>query len=181
MGRWVDAASSIRSQSYHCMETLYMSRQHPSHISKYQPRLNRAELEAHLAAATTPDERRRVQVLLYLAGGVPLTEITRMTGYRPRSIRQIAHRYLEIGAASLVDQRAFAQGAASLLSAEEQIELRKALQGVPPEGGAWTGGKVAQWMAAKTGKPVHRQRGWEYLRRLTASTGREGDQRPVEP
>jgi transposase len=158
-----------------------MSHQHPSHMSKYQTRLNRAELEAHFAAATASDERRRVQVLLYLAAGMPLTDIVGMTGYRPRSIRQIAQRYIKIGADSLVDHRAFAQGAASLLSAEEQIELCNALQGVPPDGGAWTGAKVTQWMAARTGKPVHRQRGCEYLRRLTASTGREGDERTVEP
>ncbi|HJZ48037.1 MAG TPA: helix-turn-helix domain-containing protein [Roseiflexaceae bacterium] len=149
-------------------------------MSKYQTRLNREELEAQLAAARAPDERRRVQVLLYLAGGVPLSDIAGMTGYRPRSIRQIAQRYLEIGADSLVDQRAFAQGAAPILSAEEQIELCNALQSVPPDGGAWTGGKVAQWMAAKTGKPVHRQRGCEYLRRFWTSTGREGDERSVE-
>jgi transposase len=158
-----------------------MSRQRPSHMSKYQTRLNREELEAHLAAATAADERRRVQVLLHLAAGTPLAEIVALTGYRPRSIRQIAHRYIEIGADALVDHRVFAQGAAPILSAEEQIELRNALQGVPPDSGAWTGSKVAQWMAAKTGRPVHRQRGWEYLRRLTTSTGREGDERIVEP
>jgi len=143
-------------------------------MSSYQLRLNREELEAHLAAATAPDQRRRVQVLLYLAAGVPLTDIVGLTGYRPRSIRQIAQRYTEIGADSLVDHRAFAQGAAPILSAEEQIELRCALLGAPPDGGAWTGGKVAHWMAAKTGRPVHRQRGWEYLRRLTTSRGPEG-------
>ena len=158
-----------------------MSRQRPSHMSSYQMRLNRANLEAHLAAATAPDARRRVQVLLYLAAGVPLTEIVGMTGYRPRSIRQIAQRYIEIGADSLVDHRFFAQGAAPILSVEAQAELRQVIQGAPPDGGAWTGGKVAQWMAAKTGRPVHRQRGCEYLRRLTTSTGREGDQRTVEP
>jgi transposase len=157
-----------------------MSRQRPSHMSKYQTRLNREELEAHLAVATAPDERRRVQVLLYLAAGVPLTDIVGMTGYRPRSIRQIVQRYIEIGADSLVDHRAFAQGAAPILSAEEQIELRNALEGVPPDGGAWTGVKVAQWMAAKTGRPVHRQRGWEYLRRLT-STGGDGTLRDEHP
>src|SRR5918912_2413170 len=124
------------------METLYMSRQRRSHMSKYQMRLNREELEAHLVAATAPDERRRVQVLLYLAAGVPLTDIVGMTGYRPRSIRQIAQRYIKIGADSLVDHRAFAQGAASLLSVEEQIELCNALERVPPDGGAWTGAKV---------------------------------------
>ena len=157
-----------------------MSHQHLSHMSKYQTRLNRAELEAHLAAATAPDERRRVQVLLHLAAGTPLADIGALTGYRPRSIRQIAQRYVEIGADALVDRRVFASGAAPILSAEEQIELCNALQGVPPDGGAWTGVKVAQWMAAKTGRPVHRQRGCEYLRRLTTSAGREGDERTVE-
>jgi hypothetical protein len=158
-----------------------MSRQRSTQISQYQSRLNRAELEAHLAAATTPDERRRVQVLLALAAGVPLTEIVGMTGYRPRSIRQIAQRYIEIGADSLVDRRAFAQGAAPILSLQAQAELRQAIQGAPPDGGAWTGPKVAQWMAAKTGRPVHRQRGLEYLRRLTTSIGREGDERNLQP
>jgi hypothetical protein len=160
---------------------MYMSRQRRSQISKYQTRLNHEELEAHLAAATAPDERSRVQVLLYLAAGTPLAEIVALTGYRPRSIRQIAQRYLEIGADSLVDRRAFAQGVAPILSAEQQIELRTVLQGVPPDGGVWTGAKVAQWMTAKTGRPVHRQRGLEYLRRLTASTEGERDQHTVGP
>src|SRR5262245_42783186 len=131
------------------MGAVYMSHQHQSQISKYQTRLNRAELEVQLGSARAADERRRVQVLLALAGGVPLSEIVVLTGYRPRSIRQIAQRYLAIGAASLVDRRALAQGAVPILSAEQQIELRNALQDAPPDGGAWTGGKVAQWMAAK--------------------------------
>jgi hypothetical protein len=57
-----------------------------------------------------------VQVLLYLAAGVPLADIVALTGYRPRSIRQIAQRYIEMGADSLVDRRSFAQGAAPMLS-----------------------------------------------------------------
>lgn len=137
-------------------------------MSKYQTMLNRAELEAHLAAATAPDERRRLQLLLYLAAGTPLAEIVALTGYRPRSIRQIAQRYVELGADALVDRRTLARGAAPLLSAAEQEELRQLLQQEPPDGGAWTGPKVAQWIAAKTGKAVQRQRGWEYLRRLQA-------------
>jgi transposase len=144
-------------------------------------RLNREELEGQLAAATAPDERRRLQVLLQVAAGTRLADIVATTGYRPRSIRQIVQRYVETGADSLMDHRAFAQGAAPLLSAEEQIELCSALQDAPPDGGTWTGSKVARWMAAKTGRPVHRQRGWDYLQRLTASTAREGDQRTVDP
>ena len=124
-------------------------------MSKYQKMLNRAELAGQLAAAT---------VLLHVADGIPIAEIVVLTGYRPRSIRQIVQRYLETGAESVVDRRTLAQGATPLLSAEERRELHQALQHPPPNGGAWTGPKVAAWMAAKTGRPVHRQRGWEYLR-----------------
>lgn len=137
-------------------------------MSKYQTMLNRAELTAHLAAATAPDARRRLQVLLHLADGTPLADIVALTGYRPRSIRQIAQRYIELGTAALVDRRTLAPGAAPLLSTAEQAELRQALLQQPPDGGVWTGPKVAQWIAAKTGKAVQRQRGWEYLRRLQA-------------
>lgn len=145
-------------------------------MSKYQQRLNREELEIQLANATAPDEQRRWQVLLYVAAGTSLNEIVARTGYRPRSIRQIVKRYVELGAAALVDRRAFAQGVAPLLSAESLLELRRALQFEAPGGGEWTGPKVAAWMAAKTGKPVHRQRGWEYLRRLQDSL--EGEDMP---
>jgi hypothetical protein len=53
-----------------------------------------------------------------------------------------------------------------ILSAEAQAELCRALEDIAPDGKEWTGPKVAEWIAAKTGKTVHRQRGWEYLRRL---------------
>ena len=88
------------------------------------------------------------------------------TGYRPRTIREIAQRYRQFGPVALVDQRAHSPGAAPILVAEQQDELREALQNAPPDGGVWTGPKVAQWIAAKTGRRVHRQRGWDYLRRL---------------
>jgi transposase len=143
-------------------------------MSRYQTSLNREELEAGLANATAPEERRRWQVLLHLAAGMPLAEIVALTGYRPRSIRQIVQRYFARGADSLVDHRVFAQGAAPLLSAEVVQELRLALQHEPPDGGEWTGPKVAAWMATRTGRPVYRQRGWEYLQRLRSSQAREG-------
>ena len=93
------------------------------------------------------------------------------TGYRPRTIREIAQRYHESGAAALADRRAQSQGAPRLLSPSLQHELKHVLQSPPPDGGVWIGPKVAQWIAAKTGKRVHRQRGWEYLRRLQAVPG----------
>jgi transposase len=111
-------------------------------------------------------ERRRWQVIRMLADGAPLAEIEAATHYRPRTIREIAQRYRECGSAGLADRRQRSMGAAPILSQGQQHELRLALQKRAPDGGVWTGPKVARWIAARIGKRVHRQRGWEYLRRL---------------
>ena len=113
--------------------------------------------------------RRRRLVIDLLTTGTPLPEIVAATGYRPRTIRQIAQRYRDSGPAALEDRRVHSRGALPLIPAALQDELRKTLQAPPPGGGSWTGPKVAQWIAVKVGKPVHRQRGWEYLRRLTGA------------
>jgi transposase len=128
--------------------------------------LSQAEIVARCAAAPTASERRRWQVIGLLADAAPLAEIVAATGYRPRTIREIAQRYRACGAAALQDRRAHSQGAPPLLAVALQHELQQALQHPAPDGEMWTGPKVAQWIAAKTGKRIHRQRGWEYLRRL---------------
>lgn len=133
--------------------------------------LSRAEIAARGAAASTTNERRRWQVIGLLADQVPLAEIIVATGYRARTIRELARRYRASGAAALIDRRRTSKGAAPLLNAALQSELQRALLQPPDCGGHWTGPKVAQWIADRTGKPIHRQRGWEYLRRL----------RPVDP
>jgi len=126
-------------------------------------------------SASTAIERRRWQVLGMLGDGAPLAEIEGATGYRPRTIRQIAQRYRECGPVGLADARQRSLGAAPLLAEDQQRDLREALQNRAPEGGVWTGPKVARWIAARIGKHVHRQRGWEYLRRLGGSAVRAGD------
>ena len=48
--------------------------------------------------------------------------------------------------------------------------LAEAVAGPPPDGGLWTGPKVAAWIGRETGRAhVHPQRGWAYLRRLDQS------------
>jgi transposase len=131
-----------------------------------QAPLSRAELAARSRSAPTVAERRRWLVIGLLADGMPLAEIVAATSYRPRTIREIAQRYRQLGAAALTDGRAHSRGAAPLLTEEQQRELRQALQGPAPDGCDWTGPAVARWIAARTGRRVHRQRGWDYLRRL---------------
>ena len=131
--------------------------------------LSRAEIAACSLSAPTAAEHRRWQVIGLLADGVSLAEIEAATGYRPRTIREIAQRYQASGAAALADRRVQSPGAPRLLTPFLEHELWQALQGPAPDGGIWTGPKVAQWIAAKTGKRIFRQRGWEYLRRLAGA------------
>jgi transposase len=131
-----------------------------------QESLSRADTAVRSTSASTAIERRHWQVIGLLADGLPLAEIVAATGCRPRTIRQIAQRYRECGPVGLADGRQRSVGAAPILPEDQQRDLRRALQNPVPDGGVWTGPKVARWIAARTGKRVHRQRGWEYLRRL---------------
>jgi transposase len=137
-----------------------------AHLLDQPGALSRTELLDRAQHAPTAVERRRWQIILLLMEQTPLAEIVATTGYRPRTIRQIAQRYREQGPAALVDQRRRSAGAAPLLTAAQQQELRLALQHLPTDGSRWTGPKVGRWIEAKTGQRVHRQRGWEYWRQL---------------
>lgn len=127
--------------------------------------LTRMEIAERTVHAPTAVERRRWQVILLLIDQTAPDEIVAATGYRPRTIRQIRRRYRTLGAAGLIDRRQ-CHSPPTLLSTTQQKALHQALQQSPPDGGAWTGPKVAQWMSAVLGKPVHRQRGSEYLERF---------------
>jgi transposase len=81
----------------------------------------------------------------------------------------LAHRYDDEGPHGLVDHRHDNPGGTSLLSAQQQAQLQQALDESPDDGVLWTGPKVAHWIETHTGRQVHPQRGWEYLKRLNGS------------
>lgn len=57
-----------------------------------------------------------------------------------------------------------------ILSVQQQEKLRQALAGPAPDGSKrWRARALADWMAAKLGRPVAAQRGWDYLQRLKHS------------
>ena len=45
-------------------------------------------------------------------------------------------------------------------------QLDQALRAAAPDGGLWTGPKVAVWIAEQTGQRVHQTMGWRALQRL---------------
>jgi len=97
--------------------------------------LSRAEIAAHSLSAPTAAERRRWQVIGLLADGAPLDEIVAATGYRPRTIREIAQRYRESGAAALADRRAQSQGGPLALT----VARTRALARAPESAARWRG------------------------------------------
>ena len=130
--------------------------------------LSVADLEQRYRAAREPHERTWWQILWLLARGLTATAIADSTGYTRGWIGQIAKRYNTEGPEGMVNrQRTTSWRAPRMLSAELQEELRQALAGPAPDAAQrWRARDVADWMAAKLGRPVATQRGWDYLQRL---------------
>ncbi len=124
------------------------------------------ELEQRARQATEAGEARRWQILWLLARGKTATQAAEVTGYSAYWIGQLARRYNEEGPSSVADRRHQARGHQGTLSAEQEAELRQALQGPAPEGDVWTGRTVAEWISQRVGRPVSYWVGWASLRRL---------------
>lgn len=115
-----------------------------------------------------PVERTHWQIIWLKKRGKTTDEIGQVTGYSAYWIRTLIHRYNKHRAGGLADGRHKHPGAAPMLSEQQQAELEALLeQGKAPDGGLWTGPKIARWIEQKTGRAyVHDQRGWDYLVRL---------------
>ena len=114
-------------------------------------------------------ERTHWQIIWLIARGKTPKEAADITGYTARWVREIVARYNQRGEDGLGDHRKDNEGVDPLLSPEEVEELRQALRSPPPDGGLWNSTKVARWISAKLGREVGRQRGWDYLKKNSAS------------
>lgn len=130
------------------------------------PHLSVAELERRYRRARDPVLRSHYQIVWLLARGASVAGVAQVTGYSAGWVRKLAARYRSGGPDALGDRRHANPGAAPLLDAAAQTDLRAALAGPAPDGGLWTGTKVAAWMGGRVGRPVGERRGWEWLRRL---------------
>jgi len=87
-------------------------------------------------------------------------------GLTPAWVRTLLKRWNAEGRAGLADRRAAANGGRPKLSAAQPAALFEALQGRPPDGGLWTGPKVAASARDRWGVTVCHPTGWEWLTRL---------------
>jgi transposase len=113
-----------------------------------------------------PIKRTHLQIIWLLTRGRPAKVAAEMTGYSQCWISVLVGRYNEAGVDGLGDLRRFNPGSRPLLDAEKLERLDRALDDPPPDGGLWTGRRVAQWICGLLGRLVSPRRGLEYLRRL---------------
>jgi transposase len=115
------------------------------------PHASTQELEHRYRKAKDPVERSHHQIVWLLSEGRSTREVCEVTGYSPGWVRKIARRYNERGVEGLGDRRHSNPGAKerALLDEAGEAQLLEALQGPPPDGGMWSGPKVALWIAQR--------------------------------
>jgi len=129
-----------------------------------KPFLSSAELKVRYLKAKDTVEARQYHMLWLLSKGKLVPEVVDVTGYCPDWIRELVRRYNRCGEKALGDKRHNNKGGKPLLTDNQKLELIKALQERPSDGGLWNGVKVAYWIAKKTGRNfIYPQRGWKYL------------------
>jgi transposase len=135
-------------------------------------RLSAEELGERYRAARDRVERGHPQVIWLLAQGRGAAEVARVMGLSERWGVEIVRRSNEDGPEGLGDRRRSDAGARPLLDEAQRQALVRALRGPAPDGGSWSGPKVAAWIAEATGRTTRPRRGWDYLKRLGFSLKR---------
>ncbi len=122
-----------------------------------------SELEERYRSANDGVGRSQWQIIWLIAQGKRTAEIAEVTGYSEVWIRTLSRRYNAKGVAGLGDQRHHNPGHPAALTGQQQQELQQVLQAARERGEHWNGVRVAQWMSERLGRPVHKQRGYEWL------------------
>ena len=131
-------------------------------------RLSSEQLRARFLSCKNTKEARRWQLLWFISLGHSITEAAQLTGFSYDYARHLLARYNKSGIPSIRRKLICSRksGTPSLLSPDQRRLLGRLLKGRAPDGGLWTGPKVASWMSQQLGRPVAPQRGWDYLKRL---------------
>jgi transposase len=119
-------------------------------------------------ACRPPVEKTRWHALWLLARtDVPRTpaQVADLVGLSDVTVRDILHRWNADGPAGVADRRRN-NGAAPKLAARQRQALLAALHKRPPDGGLWTGPKVARYVADRWRVAVDPTTGWRWLRDL---------------
>jgi transposase len=130
--------------------------------------LDHEEIDRRYRRCADAAEKSRWHVLwLVTRPDRPLsaTAAAKLVGFTPAWGRTILKRYNARGPDALTDGRR-GNGTDPKLTPDQQAALFAALQGEPPDGGLWSGPKVAAFVKDRFGVDVWPQTGWQWLRDL---------------
>jgi transposase len=129
--------------------------------------LSIADLAERYRACRDVCAGRHYQTIWLLAQGHTVAEVSALTAFVPRWIEELVARYNALGAAALGDLRRNNGTRPSVLKPDLLAKLKVRLEQPPADGGLWTSGKVANWMAQQLGlTALAPQRGWEALQAI---------------
>lgn len=131
-----------------------------------KPHLTTEELLSRYRSCQKPQEKVRWHALYLISKGVVAADAARRTGRASSWITSLARRYNRDGAAAILRKQSTQPSHRSKVNTKLGKELDKALRTSAPDGGLWTGPKVAAWIAQKTGQEVHQTTAWRAMRRL---------------
>lgn len=138
---------------------------------RLKPHLTYAQVTRHYKSTVTNRQQRYWQLIRLMAHPkqpLLVTAAAEAAGFSPRWARQLVHRYNREGPNGFYDKRANNEGQDPLLTKAQQKKLKRAImQGIAPDGGLWSGRKVAAWIADQTGQEAPSETtGLNYLHTL---------------
>ncbi|NEO74635.1 IS630 family transposase [Moorena sp. SIO3H5] len=119
-------------------------------------------------------ESRRWHLLWKIALGWTIKNSAIAVGINYGYAKKIVKKYNNLGEEGVKNCRKNPKnqkvGRKALLTETQLLKLQEKLESSPPDGGIWTGPKVARWIEKETGKEkVWNQRGWDYLKKCKYS------------
>jgi transposase len=130
--------------------------------------LSVSQLRYRYVSCRHPVERPRWHALWLLArADEPRTpaQVADLVGLSAVTARAVLHRWNAAGPDGVADGRK-GNGSEPRLTTRRRDALYAALQQRPPDGGVWTGPKVARYVRARWGVEVGPVTGWRWLRGL---------------
>ncbi len=132
------------------------------------------ELKQKYRTSTDSVESRRWHLLWKVSLGWTIKNSAIAVGYSYPYAKSILKRYNQDGVAGVKNHKNktsnHARGKQRLLSEQQLEKLMTAIEQKAPDGGIWTGTKVARGIEKETGmEKVWNQRGWDYLKKCSYS------------
>jgi transposase len=139
------------------------------------PYLTNSQLKSRYLDSSDRAESRRWHLLWLVSQQWTIQQASQAVGLNYDYAKDIVKAYNKLGERAIANRRRqrTALPSHALLNREQLEELRSSLKQAPEDKGIWSGPKVADWIAKKTGREkVWPQRGWDYLKKCNYSPQR---------